>query len=236
MNDNDTIYFFDKDGNLRVINQELNNKSVEMAKSMVAKAAKEEPKVTKDLIDITKGTQATISYAQKDDDGNLRNSLEFKLKGQESLANKLREECNYTVDELGKTPVYDVLRYTALVGSDDAFVRSYTSIMQNLESRGYDIMRVRNTMNDYNEDKPYRGINTVIKTPTGYNFELQFHTPKSLEIKEINHVLYKKQSRKNTDEENQKIADEMYRNSTKFKNIPNAGTIKSFDKFKEGKR
>ena len=49
-------------------------------------------------------------------------------------------------------------------------------------------VRVKNTLKD--ESAVYRGVNTQVKTPDGYTFEIQFHTPQSLAIKEKNHVLY----------------------------------------------
>ena len=50
---------------------------------------------------------------------------------------------------------------------------------------------VKNTLKD--ESAVYRGINTQVKTPDRYTFEIQFHTPQSLAIKQKNHVLYEQE-------------------------------------------
>lgn len=96
------------------------------------------------------------------------------------------------------TKIYDALRYTAYIKNPDQFVNSYNTIKLNLKKMGYDIVRVKNTINKYTIKNPYRGVNVVVQTKQGYKFELQFHTPKSLEIKEVNHMLYKQVSSTNS--------------------------------------
>lgn len=86
-----------------------------------------------------------------------------------------------------KKKVNDVLRYTF---ESDAiyFVDNFADIRSSLEGLGYKFVRVKNTLKD--KSAVYRGVNTQVKTPDGYTFEIQFHTPQSLAIKEKNHVLY----------------------------------------------
>lgn len=36
----------------------------------------------------------------------------------------------------------------------------------------------------------YNGINTIVRIPTGEEIEIQYHTPRSLEVKEKQHKLY----------------------------------------------
>jgi len=214
----------------RQINLALEDKAKTLADKLVSEAEKHEPEVTKDLIDITKGTPATVSYDQKDDAGVVHNSLDFRLKQRGSMANKLKEDSDFDVNKLGNKPIYDALRYTALVKNPEMLVKSYHAIMLNLEKRGYNIMRVKNTINNYTLARAYRGINTVIADKSGYKFELQFHTPQTLAVKEENHILYKKISSKNSAAENLKINEQMFKNSQKIKDIPGGGTIESFDK------
>ena len=41
------------------------------------------------------------------------------------------------------------------------------------------------------DDVPYKGVNTIVTSPNGYKFELQFHTPESFEVKpDKNHPLF----------------------------------------------
>lgn len=204
---------------------------------MIEQAEVHDKQVTGDLVEITKGSPATVSYDQRDDEGNVRNSLEFRIKGQDSLSRKLKEDSEYDVDKLDGTSrsVYDVLRFTAMVNNPDMLVRSFNMIKLNLEQRGYTMLRCRNTLNTFNHKNPYRGINTIIKTKDGYKFELQFHTPESLRIKEENHILYKKLSSQNSDEVNQRYIDKMYKNSVTMKSIKDSGTIDSFDNLRRKK-
>lgn len=64
------------------------------------------------------------------------------------------------------------------------------SIVDELEKNGYIIIRVKNTFKD---NVVYKGINTLVKKGDDV-FELQFHTPKSIELKEGSlHKIYEKQ-------------------------------------------
>jgi hypothetical protein len=86
--------------------------------------------------------------------------------------------------------------------SDPKKVRPYKSAvkaLQLLEKKGFKTARIKNTL--ANEDAPYRGVNCVIQAPDETMFELQFHTPKSLEVKEVNHKLYEEQRLDDTPEE-----------------------------------
>ena len=117
-------------------------------------------------------------------------SKDFRFKGQGSMARKLRDKS----EQKGLTPegygprVTDALRYT--VQYDDAkFTSSYKKFTRLLQKEGYNIIEVGNTL--HRTGVAYRGINLVIKTPKGYAFELQFHTPSSFHTKEhLNHRAY----------------------------------------------
>jgi hypothetical protein len=43
--------------------------------------------------------------------------------------------------------------------------------------------------NNWNNNAKYQGISAVFETPTGYGFELQFHTQASLDAKQSTHRL-----------------------------------------------
>jgi hypothetical protein len=74
-----------------------------------------------------------------------------------------------------------------------------------------EVQRVVKVKNYWTKDG-YRGVNVVMKSDTGQKYELQFHTPKSLDVKErVSHPLYEK-LRTTTDPEEiavleKKIAD-----------------------------
>jgi hypothetical protein len=62
--------------------------------------------------------------------------------------------------------------------------------MEDMERLGYKKVEVNNTW--LNKNKAYNGVNTNFGTPQGYIFELQFHTPESLKLKNKLHPIYEK--------------------------------------------
>ena len=68
------------------------------------------------------------------------------------------------------------------------FTNGYFATQDALIKNGYRIKRVKNTWKD---GAVYKGVNTIIADSHGNEFELQFHTRKSLEVKEGElHKLY----------------------------------------------
>lgn len=148
----------------------------------IDKATKEEPEVSKTLGEVFEKNGASFT------------GFDFRVKTKSSLADKISRD----LDEQGKAAtnkniqdvaegIHDNLRYTALCDKNK-FGEQYQGIMKDLESRGYGVMRVKNTLKDV--DAPYRGVNTLVKNKNGYIFELQFHTPQSVDVKEKNHIDY----------------------------------------------
>lgn len=110
-------------------------------------------------------------------------------------------------------------------------VEDYSKIEEKLEENGYKFVRVKNTL--ANDMAPYRGLNIVVENADGYKFELQFHTPESLAIKEKNHMLYEKQRADDISAtEYQKLSKEMIANSKTIPAIPSIESIISFDNLK----
>ena len=148
-------------------------------KRLLEKATAAEPKITKDLQRIVNDTHGTIDY----DVGNGKTSLDYRLKTEESLKRKVTSDFLDGYDlEYIESHIYDNVRYTDLV-KGDFLVGDYAQIQDRLDAIGYKILRVKNTLG--NSGAAYRGLNTVIETPDGYKFELQFHTPESIDIKEL---------------------------------------------------
>ena len=150
------------------------------AQDKVAKAKEAEPKLTKMMEGCATAAGGTMV------------GLEYAVKGEGSLTRKIRTE----MKEKGVTAkqaadsMKDVNRYTMQLNEDN-FASGYNKTMKTLESQGYEVVRVKNTMGD--TSAPYRGVNTNVKSPDGSIWELQFHTAKSLEVKEVNHKLYETQ-------------------------------------------
>lgn len=186
------------------------------------------PTSMKDAIELSLLAQDLISKAKVHDEettnvlktvasmgnGTLE-GLQFRIKGKASLERKLVEkagEKGLTVREYAKR-VTDVLRYTQ-VSDPDNLAEDCLLAMDNLRKMGYSTVEATNTLKDTNA--VYRGINTLVRAPDGYVFELQYHTPQSLEIKEINHKLYEEQRLASTSIARKLVLkDQMLRNAKK---------------------
>jgi hypothetical protein len=119
--------------------------------------------------------------------------------------------------------ITDALRYTNLSNTEH-LTEDYFTVVRSLENKGYTMVEVVNTM--WDEGAPYRGINTLVRTPDGYIFELQFHTPESIEIKEINHKLYEEQRLASTSaERSAELGRIMSANAASIPTPPNVGSI-----------
>ncbi|TCL74228.1 hypothetical protein EDC14_1004166 [Hydrogenispora ethanolica] len=139
---------------------------------------------------ITKNIRSIISAA-----GGQMRGLEFRLKTEESFMRKVKADyeadqkknskVTYTQVALGTN---DVIRYTA-VADENSFYDLYQDVMGKLKAEGYELVKVKNTWND--DSNPYKGVNAILRSPGGQNFELQFHTPDSFDMKQNNlHVYY----------------------------------------------
>lgn len=192
-------------------------------------ANENEPQITADLQEIISKTSGNINY----DVGNGKTALDFRKKGFDSLERKMNSDLKEKSLEDIMNGTYDIVRYTDLVESDK-FVDDYYKIMDELTKKGYKVQRVKNTFND--DTKSYKGVNTVVESPTGYKFELQYHTPESMKVKEINHKLYEMARLDTTSEEEKaKLRNEMNKNSNKLEPIPKIDKINNFDNLKKSK-
>lgn len=150
------------------------------AAGLVSKAKENEPAMTQTLQECA----ASV--------GGEMVGLQYAVKSEESLTRKIKTEMKergVSAEEAGAS-MKDVNRYTMQL-TEENFVSGYNSTMEVLSSKGYEVVRVKNTLK--NPDAEYRGVNTNIRNPDGTIWELQFHTKSSLEVKEINHKLYETQ-------------------------------------------
>ncbi|MGI6608649.1 MAG: hypothetical protein ACOX1F_06745 [Erysipelotrichaceae bacterium] len=197
---------------------------------LLREAIEAEPQIIKDLLDVISRTDGTIDY-EVIIDGKKLSSLDFRLKKEKSLKRKVITELveGKSLDFV-ETHLYDSVRFTDLV--DDAlYTNEYFEVKSQLENLGYKFVRVKNTIWDTSKD--YRGINVVIESPGGYKFELQFHTPQSLDIKNRNHVLYEIAREDTTSQaEKEKLHEQMLLNSQELDYIPDCETIESFNYLK----
>lgn len=196
---------------------ELEKKAFGVAKGLIFRAAEQEVSVTSDL-------QNYVNQGS----GHLT-GLDHRLKTQESLSRKLADLVETRGGTLGQYAMrmFDVLRYTN-VSPSDTLADDAERIISGLESRGYQIVGLRNTM--HIDDAPYKGINAMVQNPKGYVFELQFHTPESLDIKRINHELYEEQRLASTSAaRKQELTRIMIENAKKIPKPRNIHKIKDVD-------
>lgn len=188
----------------------------EKVSEVINKARKIEPSITRDLKSIVKNI------------GTKLEGLDFRKKTQQSLTRKVISEMNSgksLEDALNR--MYDNVRYTN-VSTVDKMTDDYHKIIEALEDKGYNIVRVKNT---FNQPVSYKGINAVLENPNGYKFEFQFHTESSLKIKELNHKLYEEQRLDSTSlKRKEELAEKMKENSSKIEIPKNIETIKNFNK------
>ncbi|MEG0323825.1 MAG: minor capsid protein [Raoultibacter sp.] len=186
------------------------------ARDLLAEASKVENAVTHDMLSAVEATGAKLT------------GLDFRLKGLSSLTRKISGDLDGTVmgDAAARAGMHDVLRYTALC-SEDRFADQYQRIVGDLNSKGYNVIRVRNTIDD--ASAPYRGVNTLVKTGDGYIFELQYHTAASIDVKERVHLLYEEfRLSSTTAKRKSELAREMSKISASLSTPTGANAIKSF--------
>lgn len=161
------------------------------AEDYYAESVKKEPQITEALRSAVDNTDAALV------------GLDYRLKTKDSYRRKVKKEVldvqekvnarglKYTVTENDViSNMRDVVRYTCLSDKTN-FINNYKGITDDLSKKGYSVVRVKNT---FKPNVPYKGINTIIQDSNGYNFELQFHTKQSFDLKNgILHELYEKE-------------------------------------------
>ena len=164
------------------LNQPPNKRSSDRGQADVAannlrdSARVSEPKITRDVIDLSKKHGGEMS------------GLEYRIKTQDSLAEKIQTSMrdkgtNVAVESRN---MKDVVRYT-IVKPEAGYIDMTNNVISDLRSQGYTV----HVSNNWKPGSPYLGVNTQVVSPTGQKFELQFHTPKSLVSKNKTHDLYK---------------------------------------------
>jgi hypothetical protein len=156
-------------------------------------------------------TLQTIAQAN----GGQMTGLEYRLKTMESLTRKIEANPDRSIN--------DALRYT-MTFDEATFTPSVRSTMERLDQQGYELTKV---WNRFKAGAPYKGINATYQTPDGLEFELQFHTPASLEMKQlVNHPLYEQQRLLQRSDPQWKVLDQQMVQNSKSVPIPaGAGTI-----------
>jgi hypothetical protein len=156
--------------------------------------------------------------------------LEHMVKGEDRLKEKLADvflvEANLTARQaLEKVP--DAVRFT-LTYSSERYADGVLADIDRLKAEGFDPIKVKNL---WHADQ-YKGINSQWRRPeTGLRFEMQFHTPESLEAKELTHEAYERLRRPETETsqpERDDLEDFQRRANALIATPPRTDTIKDF--------
>ncbi|MGH3247575.1 MAG: hypothetical protein ACRDOI_15400 [Trebonia sp.] len=156
--------------------------------------------------------------------------LEHMLKGEDRLKEKLADvllvETHLTARQaLDKVP--DAVRST-LTYSSERYADGVLADIDRLKAEGFDPIKIKNL---WHADQ-YKGINSQWRRPeTGLRFEIQFHTPESLEAKELTHEAYERLRRPESETsqtERDELEDFQRRANALIATPPRADTIKNF--------
>jgi hypothetical protein len=125
------------------------------------------------------------------ENGGRLEGLEYRLKTEESLARKIDKEAKQDFGgdtKKASEKISDAVRYTSVIDVAN-YSDGVQATLNGLKDAGYtvDPKRIKNFW-DTGDD--YQGINAKVRHPSGFEFELQFHTPESLKAKEQTHPHY----------------------------------------------
>ena len=113
--------------------------------------------------------------------------LKYRIKGKDSYLRKIRS--NYS-PEGNEYEIKDILRYTYTADVTEYTDKTLKAIDAHRDL-GYNTIEIKNYW--LNKNNPYNGVNTVMISPGGQKFELQYHTPTSFAVKNGEmHKLYEK--------------------------------------------
>lgn len=216
-----------KEGQIYLKAEVIENKSNKLVKTIEEEAElyadyklkhinKIEPEITKFLKDVSNSENSELF------------GLDYRIKTKESLIRKIISDSKEKAIPIKETTnqINDILRYT-MINDDESFTYKYFKIIEKMKEKGYNIVRVKNTFVD---GVTYKGINTLVQTKSGDIFELQFHTPKSIKVKEDDlHKIYEKQRLLDKDKDKKKwdnLTEEMIKISNTIPIPKNVERIK----------
>jgi hypothetical protein len=161
--------------------------------------------------------------------------LEHMVKGEDRLKEKLADvmlvETHLTTRQaLDKIP--DAIRFT-LTYSAERYAEGVLVDMGRLKGEGFELVKLRNAW----QSDQYKGINSQWRrSATDTRIEMQFHTPESLEAKELTHEAYERLRRpepETSQRERDQLEDFQRQVNALIATPPNAETIKNFPEKKK---
>lgn len=149
------------------------SKAKSMARNIAGAARGMEPAVTRTLSSVAESA------------GGQMVGLRNKLKTEESLSRKIATKAELANIPPEQVRITDALRYTMQLG-EDVYTDSIRKTVQELEAKGVKMVELEN---NWDKGDAYNGVNALFEQ-NGTIFELQFHTPASIEAKAKIHPYY----------------------------------------------
>jgi hypothetical protein len=117
----------------------------------------------------------------------LRHMLKGEDRLKEKIADRLTAKPGRTVQQ-ALNGISDPVRFTFSY-SPRRYADDVRSDVERLKAEGFELIKLKNLWSD----EQYKGINSQWRKPeTGLRVEVQFHTPESLEAKELTHGAYER--------------------------------------------
>ena len=117
----------------------------------------------------------------------LRHMLKGEDRLKEKIAERLTAKPGRTVQQ-ALNGISDPVRFTFSY-SPRRYADGVRSDVERLKAEGFELIKLKNLWSD----EQYKGVNSQWRKPeTGLRVEVQFHTPESLEAKELTHGAYER--------------------------------------------
>ncbi len=145
---------------------------------LLTRAKTEEPAVTARLKGLASENNAAMI------------KLEYRLKTRKSMTRKLNKMATSQPElQPSELEPSDALRYTMEVADSPPgqYLKVVQSVMATLEADGHRALRIKNY---WPRGDSYSGLNCVLMTTAGTHWELQFHTPQSLQVQASTRAQY----------------------------------------------
>lgn len=172
-----------------IINEKDLEEVSKLANDLYDKAAKAEPEITKDIVEIVSKN------------GSKMYGLDHRLKQPSSIAGKIGSDSIEKKQSLldASKNINDLIRYTAILDESE-FVSKYFDIDESLASLGYSKIKCKNFFNRYAKgESMHKSVQNVYKNKDGNVFEMQFQTVASQAAKELKLPLYEEVRNSNID-------------------------------------
>lgn len=199
--------------------------TIKLAETLSNRANQKDPRITRDIVNTAKKLGTTMY------------GLEYRQKQPTSMAGKIGEDSKKSKlsFEESADDMKDTLRYT-MISNEDNFVDNFNKSVQELENKGYTMVRCKNYFDLYNKgESNQKAVQCVFMDKDGFMFELQFHTENSQAVKDgYNHKRYELSRKKTTKKEDSKRLDDLMKQAGKRVIDPkNIDSIKTFDNTKK---